>query len=102
MAQFDVYRNPRGGLFSLLLDMQSDVLSQLDTRVVVPLAKIADYGARPITRLNPLTTIEGDEYVLVFQELAAVPRSALGPVVVSLQRERPTLIAAADLILTGI
>jgi hypothetical protein len=31
MAQFDVCRNPRRGLFPLLLDVQSDLLSELAT-----------------------------------------------------------------------
>ena len=38
MAQFDVYRNPRGtSRARYLLDVQHDVLSGLKTRVVVPL-----------------------------------------------------------------
>lgn len=41
MAQFDVFRNPRGGLLPLLLDIQADVLAQLETRVVVPLAMLS-------------------------------------------------------------
>lgn len=102
MPQFDVFRNPRGGLYPLLLDIQAEVLSQLETRVVVPLAERARYGARPITRVNPLATIAGTEYVLVFQELAAIPRSALGERLASLDSQRPALIAAIDLLFTGI
>ena len=52
MAQFDLYRNPRRGVFPLLLDVQAEILSQLGTRVVVPLTSIKGYGARPITRLS--------------------------------------------------
>ena len=35
MARFDVYRNPEGSGY--LLDVQADLLSDLNTRVVVPL-----------------------------------------------------------------
>jgi len=101
MAQFDLFRNPRGGLFPLLLDVQADLLSSLPTRVVVPMARLKRYGARPITRLNPIAVLRGVEHVLVFQELAAVPRSNLGETVGSLASRRTELIAALDLLLTG-
>jgi toxin CcdB len=102
MAQFDVHRNPRGGEFALLLDVQSDLLASLATRVVVPMASRKRFGARPITRLNPTARVRGTEYVLVFQELAAVPTTALGAPVVSLADRRNELIAAIDLLFTGI
>jgi toxin CcdB len=102
MAQFDLYRNPRRGMFPILLDVQSDLLSQLATRVVVPLMTTKRYGARPITRLNPTVTLGKSEYVLVFQELAAVPGSALRERVGTLATRRTELVAALDLLFTGI
>lgn len=102
MAQFDVFRNPRGGRFPLLLDVQADLLSELATRVVVPLVTLKRYGAKPISRLDPTVLILGVEYVLVFQELAAIPTAALGQPVVSLAKRRSELIAALDLLFTGI
>jgi toxin CcdB len=101
VAQFDVYRNPRAGTFPLLLDIQAELVSSLGTRVVVPMATPKQYGTKPITRLNPAARVKGIEYVLVFQELAAVPASALGEPVASLVT-RQDLIAAIDLLFTGI
>jgi toxin CcdB len=102
MAQFDVYRNPRRGVFPLLLDIQADLLDGLATRVVVPLANLKEYGARPIGRLNPTAKIRRAQYVLVFQEMAAIPVTALGERVCSLASRRTDLIAAIDLLVTGI
>ncbi len=59
------------------------------------------YGAKPISRLNPTVKISGTEYILLVQELAAVPATALGPVVASLAGHRSDVIAACDLLLTG-
>jgi toxin CcdB len=101
MAQFDVHRNPRGGAYPLLLDVQADLLASLVTRVVVPLMSVKRYGARPITRLNPTATVNGVEYVLVFQELAGVPPAAIGERIGSLAPRRADLIAALDLLFTG-
>jgi toxin CcdB len=102
MAQFDLHRNPRRGAFPLLLDVQSDLLARLETRVVVPLMTVRRYGAKPITRLNPLATIDGVSYVMLFQELAAVPPDAVGPKVGSLADRRTELVAALDLLFTGV
>ncbi|MCE9579908.1 MAG: CcdB family protein [Deltaproteobacteria bacterium] len=100
--QFDLHRNPRGGTYPLLLDIQADLLASLATRAVVPLTTRKRHGARVITRLNPIVEVGGTEYVLVFQELAAVPTSALGAVVGSLAGRRTELVAAIDLLFTGI
>jgi toxin CcdB len=102
MGQFDVFRNPRGGVFPFLVDVQADLLSDLATRVVVPLAPAARWESKPLTRLNPIMRIRGVDHVLVFQELAAIPRSALKPAVGSLRTHRDEIIAALDLLFTGI
>jgi toxin CcdB len=101
VAQFDVYRNPRAGVFPLLLDIQADLLERLATRIVVPMATPKQLGAKPISNLNPTARVRGVEYVLVFQELAAIA-SALGERITSLADRRPELIAAIDLLVTGI
>ncbi len=102
MAQFDVFRNPKSRDFPLLLDVQADLLAQLATRVVVPMATRRRWAAPPISRLNPTVRVAGVDYVLVFQELAAIPQSTLGARVGSLAARRADLIAALDLLLTGI
>lgn len=101
MAQFDVFQNPRGGHYPLLLDVQAEIVAGLATRVVVPLMPLKRYG-KPITKLNPTAKLRGTEYVLVFQELSAIPRDALGDRVGSLASRRTELVAALDLLFTGI
>lgn len=102
MAQFDVCRNPSGGLFPLLLDVQAEILSALATRVVVPMAPLKRFGSKPISRLNPTVRIGRVEYVLVFQELAAIPSTALGKRVGTLTSRRSEIVNALDLLFTGI
>ena len=101
MAQFDVHRNPKGGEYPLLLDVQADLLSRLCTRLVVPITRSEGHG-KPIPCLNPTSTIKDVEYVLVFQEMAAIPTSALGEVVASLASRRTEFVAAVDLLFAGI
>ena len=103
MAQFDVYKAPRGGDHSLLVDVQTDFLSSMESRVVVPL--IARKKLNPkerLARLNPICEVEGVEHVMITQELAAVPTALLGRRIATLSRHRDEIIAAIDMLITGI
>jgi len=103
MAQFDIYENPNGETnreIPYLLDVQSDLLSGLTTRVVVPLL-IADAVDEPIRFLNPPITVQGAALFMSTAELAGVPRRVLGPVVGSLKDRRDDIIAALDFLITG-
>ena len=102
MAQFDVFKNPRGGAYPLLLDVQADLLERLATRMVVPLMARKRYGAKLISKLNPVCTLGGTEYVVLFQEMASIPATALGDRLHSLATRRAELVAALDLLFTGI
>ena len=104
MAQFSVYRNknPRTKTtFPLLVDVQSDLLEPLNTRVVVPLTKSAALTKKPVSHLTPEVSFEGDRYLLVTPQLAGVNRTELGSLAGSLAEERQTILAALDFLLTG-
>lgn len=100
MAQFDVYKNPGGGMYPLLLDVQADILGTLASRVVVPLVSAKQF-TRPIRRLHPTVTIGGVTYVMKFHDLVSIPVASLGLRVTSLADRRNDLIAALDLLFTG-
>lgn len=51
MARFDVYRNPDGNGF--LLDVQADLMSRLNSRLVIPLVR-SDIAPTHIKALNPI------------------------------------------------
>ena len=104
MPQFDVYRNrnPRSRRsIPYLLDVQSDLLTALSTRVVVPLIKVSEAG-KPLTRLNPRFRIKGTTVIMSTAELAGVPTKLLGDPVVSLRTQRDEIISALDFLITGI
>ena len=66
------------------------------------MARAKKYETKPLTVLNPIAAIRHVEYVLVFQELAAIPTAMLGKPVGSLFSRREELIAALDLLFSGI
>ncbi len=105
MAQFDVYRNANPASrarLPYLLDVQSDLLEPLATRIVVPLCKPELLSGKPAERLNPAFQVEGRKLLMLTPEIAGVPRKALGERVTSLAAERAAIIAALDLAITGI
>jgi toxin CcdB len=104
MGQFTVYRNknPRTkAAFPLLVDVQSDVLEDLHTRVVIPLTKAAVLTKRPLAHLTPVLPFDGEDYVLMTPQLAGLGRADLGVAIGSLAKERQVIIAAMDFLLTG-
>jgi len=105
MAQFDVYRNASPATRArvpYLLDVQSDLLEVLATRVVVPLCKPEVLRGKPAERLNPVFEVEGRKMILLTPELAGVSRKALGERIANLANRRDAIIAALDLVITGI
>ena len=60
------------------------------------------YGAKPISRLNPTVRIGNVEHVLLVQELAAIPTASLRDRVMSLTARRGEIVAALDLLFTGL
>ncbi len=104
MAQFDVYLNPNADTrdsIPFLLDVQADLLDMLSTRVVVPLV-VADEMTLAAKHLNPQFKIKGVAVVMSTAELAGVSSRALGDKVTSLKNKRDEIIAALDLLFTGI
>lgn len=98
MARYDVYRQKRGGC--LVLDCQADLLSDLNTRFVVPLLPMAE-APRPAVRLNPVFGIEGEQLVMVTQFAATMAVRELGDRLVSLAPEQDAIAAALDMLISG-
>ncbi len=104
MAQFTVYRNKSArtkATFPFLVDVQSDLLEDLQTRVVIPLSKLASLTRKPVSQLTPILQFEGESCVLMTPELAGIARSDLGAAVGSLAEQRHVILAAMDFLLTG-
>lgn len=105
MAQFDVYRNPNPATrarMPYLLDVQSGLLDPIATRVVVPLCKPQVLRGKAAERLNPVFDVEGKKVFMLTPELAGVPSKSLGERVGNLASERAAIVAALDMVFTGI
>ena len=104
MARFDVYANPgsHAGTTPYLLDVQSDLLNSLDTKMVIPLRSLKHFPKVKLpTQLTPIFTIEGEDYLLETPKMGAIPRRVLKSRVTSLAQAQDQITAAMDFLFHG-
>lgn len=102
MAQFDMYRfKKRGKPELVLVDIQNDLLDSMETRVVVPL-RLLEPGQKPIRILQPTIELSGGTFYLSTSEMAAISVHELDQKLGDLLQMRDEIIAAIDLLFTGI
>lgn len=98
MARFDYYVGFEGSRY--LLDVQSDHLYRMPTRVMVPLGEVPK--SPPTFRdLTPLLTIEGEQVMMLTPFLSAVQRNRLGRPLGNLLAQSDDITRALDILLTG-
>ena len=104
MARFEVYRNsgPHAGDVPYLLDVQSDLLQGLETRVVVPLRRRDRFPAQQMPdRLTPVFEVDGIACLMETPKLAAVPLRLLKARVASLADHQGEIAGALDFLFLG-
>jgi toxin CcdB len=103
--QFDVYRNKSANSkerFPYFLDVQTDLLSELETRMIIPCSPRETYGNKTITMLMPTILIKGKAHIAVTYQMAGIAKRELGPVMDNVKDQRQEIIAAIDLLITGV
>lgn len=98
MAQFDIYRVSEG---SLVLDCQSDLLSILTSRFVVPLRLVGDKAPASTPRLTPIFDILGDRHVMVTPLARGLDRRDIKETIGSLAAHEYEIKAALDFLVSG-
>lgn len=105
MAQFTVHKNANPATKSAipyLLDVQSNLIDALSTRVVVPLYPVTALKRGALATLTPVFEVDGESLVMMTPQLAGVPSKALGSAVTDLSAYREQIMAALDFLITGI
>jgi len=104
MPQYAVYRNENPGSSEecpFLVDVQADVLEELGTRVVIPLARTVELTGFPMRYLIPAVSFQGQPYALLTPQLAGILREELGPPAGSLADQERLITTAIDFLLRG-
>jgi CcdB protein len=85
----------------LFVIFQSDFLSHLSTRLVVPIVQMSLYREKPVLRLNPVLRIEDVDYVLTTHLAFSARVSDLRPVDLSAAHEHDKIRDAFDFLMSG-
>ncbi len=104
MARFDVYANPgrHAGTTPYLLDVQSEFLQDLETRMVIPLRRLDHFPQVALSnRLTPVFTIGGEACLLETPKMGAIPQRVLKSPVTSLAQSQDQVTAALDFVFQG-
>jgi len=105
MSQYHVYENLNEKSkknYPYLVDVQSTLLSDFNTKIVIPLAVKEKFGKGIIRNLNPLLTIKKKKYILLTQQMAAIPVTQIGSLICECLSERNGILSAIDFLITGI
>ena len=98
MARYDVFAGRVEG--SYLLNVQSDLLDHLKTRVVIPLLPIQ--AAPPaIRKLHPIVEINGRKLLVATHLVATVPTSELGEIRLNITKHHDDIVGALDMLFQG-
>jgi toxin CcdB len=103
VAQFDIYRNDGHdrASFPYVMSVQSDLFSDMRSVVVIPLTA-PGHVERVHPRFQPRIRLAGEPWACVTQLMTAVPRASLGVSVGNAESHRADILAAIDLLFTGI
>ena len=104
MPQFAVYLNKNlrsRSSFPMLVDVQSELLKDLETRVVIPLVKRAAFTSFPLGLVMPMVEVEGEAYMLMTPQLAGVSLADLGPHTGTVAADCRAISTAMDILLRG-
>lgn len=106
MSQFDVYANTdtrTNGTYPYFVDVQHDLVSELGTRVVIPLTPAEPEGDQKHPGdLCPIVSVDEKPYALLAYQLTSISVSQLRKPAGSLSAERTRVLSAIDVLLTGI
>jgi toxin CcdB len=105
MSQFDVYENNNSATrqaYPYLVNIQSEVLSELNTRVVLPLAREKQFKASGMARLTPQVEYQGESLLIMTPQISAISCRQLKEPLGSLAHLRIEIIDALDFVLGGV
>ncbi len=105
MAQFDVYQNPSKTSrehYPYLVDIQSPYISDISTRIVIPLGYASLFQNQALTNLTPEISFEDNQLLLLVPQVSSIPSKILKKLIGSLSHFREQIISALDFAIIGI
>lgn len=105
MSQFSLYKNEdesSNETYPYFIDVQSPLLSDLNSRLVIPLSSRGTLNNTDAKRLCPVIHIDEGNFVLLTHQMTSVSSSILKTEVTSLESFRYEILGAIDMLISGI
>jgi len=105
MSQFDVYINPSKRsreAYPYIIDIQNVLISDIATRIVIPLGKLNHFKNEKMNGLTPVIEYENEQFILLTPQVSSMPTKLLRNPLGSVESLRDEIIAAIDFAITGI
>ena len=105
MPQFSLYKNndrSSNNTYPYFIDVQNDLLSDLNSRLVIPLTPLENSKKMDVERLCPVIRIDKGRYVLLTHQMTSVPTSILKTEVRTVEEYRYEILGAIDMLISGI
>lgn len=105
MSQFTLYQNTDKATkktYPYFLDVQSNLVSILNSRLVIPLTPATKLDTSAPEKLCPVIPLDEGEFALLTHQLTSVPVTILKNPITNLETFRDEVISAIDLLITGI
>jgi len=105
MPQFDIYANPNKksrSAYPFIIDIQSNLIDDLATRIVAPLALYTKFKDEELKKLTLRVSYQEQELVILIPQITSMPANLLKEPIGTLVHLRDEIIAALDFAFTGI
>ena len=105
MSQFTLYKNndkSTANTYPYFVDVQSELLQTLNTRLVIPLTPLALLDQKAPSHLCPTIHLDEGDFVILTQQMASVPTKVLKESITDISTFRDEIISAIDFLITGI
>ncbi len=100
--QYYIYRNgSTNQRYPYLIDVQSDLVDLLTTRIVIPLVHSSSAQAKLPERICPVVEVEGERFIVMTHEMASVDKAILREEAGSAMPWRAEIKSAMDFIFDG-
>jgi len=99
MPQFDIYINPHQktrAIDSFIINLQNDLLDNLATRIVAPIAPYNQFNSQIIDKLTPLVLHKEHELLILMPQISSMPERLLNSPIGSLSHLRDEIIVALN------
>ncbi len=105
MVQFSLYKNEdstSNDAYPYFVDVQNPLLSDLNSRLVIPLSPHGALNNTDAKRLCPVIHLDEGNFVLLTHQMTSIPSSILKTEVTSLESFRYEILGAIDMLISGI